>query len=289
MTQRPRGIDRIYPALPASDGAGVRLKRSIGTPGLDHLDPFLMLDQFDTENADDYIAGFPEHPHRGFETVTYMIAGLMRHEDNTGAGGVLRPGGVQWMTPGRGIVHSEMPEQQDGQMKGFQLWVNLPARDKMTPPRYQNIEPEDVPEITRDDGVTVRVIAGAFDGVDGAVVGIAVDPVYLDVTLPAGVSVSFPVPADHAGFIYPFEGAVEIPAEDGSDPVLVADSHLGVLGDGDVLTVCGAADAAAADGGRFILVAGHPINEPISRYGPFVMNTREEIVQAVHDFQAGKF
>lgn len=284
MTGRPRGIDRIYPALPASDGAGVRLKRSIGTPGLDNIDPFLMLDQFDTENADDYIAGFPDHPHRGFETVTYMIAGLMRHEDNTGAGGVLRPGGVQWMTAGRGIVHSEMPEQQDGQMKGFQLWVNLPARDKMAPPRYQNIEPEDVPEITRDDGVVVRIIAGAFDGVEGAVGGIAVDPVYLDVTLPAGISVNLPVPPDHAGFIYPFEGAVDILAEEGADPVVVADSHLGVLGDGDVLIARG-----AAHGGRFILVAGQPINEPISRYGPFVMNTREEIVQAVHDFQAGKF
>ncbi len=288
MTQRRRKIHRIYPAIPTSEGAGVRLKRSIGTPELDNLDPFLLLDQFDTENADDYIAGFPDHPHRGFETVTYMIAGLMRHEDNTGAGGVLRPGGVQWMTAGRGIVHSEMPEQQDGQMKGFQLWVNLPAADKMAPPRYQNIEPEDVPETTRDDGVTVRVVAGKFDGIDGAVGEIAIDPVFLDVDLPAGVSVEIPVPADHAGFIYPFEGSVEILDEDGTEagagPVVVADSHLAVLGGGNVLIVRG-----GADGGRFILVAGQPIHEPIARYGPFVMNTREEIAQAVQDFQSGKF
>jgi hypothetical protein len=173
-------------------------------------------------------------------------------------------------------------------MKGFQLWVNLPARDKMAPPRYQNIEPEDVPEITRDDGVTVRVIAGHFDGVDGAVGGIAVDPIYLDVALPAGGTANFPIPAGHAGFIYPFEGAVEIlganGGEDGSDPVTLADSHLGELGDGDVVRVRG-----GAEGGRFILVAGRPLNEPIARYGPFVMNTQAEIVQAIHDFQEGNF
>lgn len=275
MTRRPHEIRRIYPATPARDGAGVRLKRSIGTAELDHLDPFLMLDQFDTENADDYIADFPDHPHRGFETVTYMIAGQMRHADNTGAGG------VQWMTAGCGIVHSEMPEQQDGQMKGFQIWINLPARDKMSPPRYQNIEPEDVPEGKHGDGVTVRIIAGQFDGAVGEIAG---KPIYLDAALPAGAAVEFGVPAGYAGFIYPFKGAVEIVWEVGSDPVTLADSHLGELGDGDVLTVRG-----GADGGRFILVAGQPINEPIARHGPFVMNTRAEIIQAVRDFQEGKF
>ena len=281
---KPREVVRIFPATAASDGAGVRLKRSMGTRELDHLDPFLMLDQFDTEDAQDYIAGFPDHPHRGFETVTYMIAGLMRHQDNTGAGGVLRPGGVQWMTAGRGIVHSEMPEQEDGRMKGFQLWVNLPARDKMAPPRYRNIEPEDVPEIIRDDGVKVRVIAGNFDGVAGAVGDIAVDPVYLDVTVPAGVTVSIPVTAERAAFIYPFEGAVAVVGDGGESAATVADSHLAAFGDGDEVTLRG-----GADGGRLILVAGRPLGEPVARYGPFVMNTREEIIQAVEDFQSGKF
>ena len=206
MAGSERKIERLLPAMAASDGAGVRLKRSIGTPSLDHLDPFLLLDQFDTANADDYIAGFPDHPHRGFETVTYMIDGRMRHQDTSGGGGVLRSGGVQLMTAGRGIVHSEMPEQEDGLMKGFQLWVNLPARDKMSPPRYQNIEPEDVPEIVRDDGAKVRVVAGSYDGVAGAVGGISVDPLYLDVGLAAGARVEIPVPAGHAAFVYAFEG-----------------------------------------------------------------------------------
>ena len=258
----------------------MRLKRSIGTPELDNLDPFLMLDQFDTENAEDYIAGFPDHPHRGFETVTYMIAGRMRHEDNTGAGGVLGPGGVQWMTAGRGIVHSEMPEQQDGRMKGFQLWVNLPASDKMAAPRYQNIEPGDVPEIARADGARVRVIAGRFEETDGAVDGIAVEPVYLDIALPAGIEIETPLPHDHAGFVYPFEGTVEI----GAGATVVADSQLAALGPGATLTLRG-----GIDGGRAIVVAGRPLGEPIARYGPFVMNTREEIIQAVEDYQSGGF
>jgi redox-sensitive bicupin YhaK (pirin superfamily) len=201
MAGSQRTIERLMPAMPASDGAGVQLKRSIGTPSLDHLDPFLLLDQFDTENADDYIAGFPDHPHRGFETVTYMIDGRMRHQDTSGGGGVLRSGGVQWMTAGRGIVHSEMPEQEDGLMKGFQLWVNLPARDKMTAPRYQNIEPEDVPEVTRDDGAKIRVVAGNYDGVEGAVGDIAVAPLYFDVGLPKGATVEIPIPVGHAAFL----------------------------------------------------------------------------------------
>jgi len=280
MSMDQREVIKIFDATPASDGAGVRLKRSIGTPELDNLDPFLMLDQFDTENAEDYIAGFPDHPHRGFETVTYMIAGRMRHEDNTGAGGVLGPGGVQWMTAGRGIVHSEMPEQQDGRMKGFQLWVNLPASDKMAAPRYQNIEPGDVPEIARADGARVRVIAGRFEETDGAVDGIAVEPVYLDIALPAGIEIETPLPHDHAGFVYPFEGTVEI----GAGATVVADSQLAALGPGATLTLRG-----GIDGGRAIVVAGRPLGEPIARYGPFVMNTREEIIQAVEDYQSGGF
>ncbi len=282
MAGSQRTIERLMPATPASDGAGVRLKRSIGTPSLDHLDPFLLLDQFDTENADDYIAGFPDHPHRGFETVTYMIDGRMRHQDTSGGGGVLRSGGVQWMTAGRGIVHSEMPEQEDGLMKGFQLWVNLPARDKMNPPRYQNIEPEDVPEVTRDDGAKIRVVAGSYDGVAGAVGEIAVEPLYLDVGLPAGARVEIPIPTGHAAFLYPFEGVLMVGADGVARPV--ADSEIAVLSDGETVTLAG-----GDDGGRGILVAGRPIGEPIARHGPFVMNTREEIVQAFQDYEAGRF
>ena len=282
MAGSQRTIERLLPAMPASDGAGVRLKRSIGTPSLDHLDPFLLLDQFDTENADDYIAGFPDHPHRGFETVTYMIDGRMRHQDTTGGGGLLRSGGVQWMTAGRGIVHSEMPEQEDGLMKGFQLWVNLPARDKTNAPRYQNIEPEDVPEVLRDDGAKIRVVAGSYDGVAGAVGEIAVEPLYLDVGLPAGAPVEIPIPAGHAAFLYPFEGVMMVGA-DGSGRT-VADSEIAVLSDGETVTLTG-----GDDGGRGILVAGRPIREPIARHGPFVMNTREEIVQAFQDYEAGRF
>ena len=282
MARSERTIGRLLPAMPASDGAGVRLKRSIGTPALDHLDPFLLLDQFDTENADDYIAGFPDHPHRGFETVTYMIDGRMRHQDTSGGGGLLRSGGVQWMTAGRGVVHSEMPEQEDGLMKGFQLWFNLPASDKMNPPRYQNIEPEDVPEIARDDGAKVRVVAGSHDGVAGAVGGISVDPLYLDVALPAGAGIEIPVPAGHAAFVYPFEGGLTIEASGSAQPV--ADSEIAVLSDGESVTLVG-----GADGGRAILVAGRPIGEPIARHGPFVMNTREEIIQAFRDYEAGRF
>ena len=237
MTGSQRTIERLLPAMPVSDGAGVRLKRSIGTPSLDHLDPFLLLDQFDTENADDYIAGFPNHPHRGFETVTYMIDGRMRHQDTSGGGGVLRSGGVQWMTAGRGIIHSEMPEQEDGLMKGFQLWVNLPARDKMNAPRYQNIEPEDVPEVTRDDGAKIRVVAGSYDDVDGAVGEIAVEPLYVDVGLPAGARVEIPVSAGHNAFLYPFEGVLMVRADGAARPV--ADSEIAVLSNGKSVTLIG--------------------------------------------------
>jgi redox-sensitive bicupin YhaK (pirin superfamily) len=284
MISESRAVARIVEAMETSDGAGVRLKRSIGGPVLDHLDPFLLLDEFGSEEGADYIGGFPDHPHRGFETVTYMLDGLMRHKDSTGQGGVLGPGGVQWMTAGRGIVHSEMPEQEEGLMRGFQLWVNLPARDKMCAPRYQNIEPEDVPEVTRADGTVVKVIAGRFDGVAGAVEGIAVDPVYLDVALPAGASFEQAVPEGHSAFVYPFEGAVEIGGAAAGEGRAVEAGHLAVLGPGGLV----AARAGEAPG-RFILVAGRPIGEPVARYGPFVMNTREEIQQAIRDYQTGRF
>ncbi len=278
MTTISRTIIDAIPARETSDGAGVRLKRSIGTAGLDHLDPFLLLDEFGSEAGADYIGGFPDHPHRGFETVTYMLDGRMRHEDSRGNAGLLTSGGVQWMTAGRGIVHSEMPEQSEGLMRGFQLWVNLPAADKMTEPRYQNLEPGDIPEITPADGVRVRIIAGACGGRQGAVHGIAADPLYLDVELAAGRSFEQPLAASHRGFVYPFEGAVSVAA------TALPTSTLGVLGDGDAVTLTG-----GPSGGRAILVAARPLGEPVARSGPFVMNTREELMQAYEDFRAGRF
>ena len=264
----------------ASDGAGVKLTRVIGQPSLPDLDPFLMLDEFGSDKGADYIGGFPDHPHRGFETVTYMLAGRMRHGDNQGNVGLLRPGSVQWMTAGRGIIHSEMPEQEEGLMQGFQLWVNLPAKDKMCKPRYQDIDPENIPVVTRADGVSVKVLVGSFDGIAGPVTDVATDPLYLDITLPAGTSVSVPVEADHNAFAYPFEGHARI----GAEAQLVERGQLAVLSLGDGVTIEG-----GPKGGRLILVAGRPLREPVAKYGPFVMNTPDEIRQAIADYQAGRF
>ena len=264
----------------ASDGAGVKLTRVIGQPSLPDLDPFLMLDEFGSDKGADYIGGFPDHPHRGFETVTYMLAGRMRHGDNQGNVGLLRPGSVQWMTAGRGIIHSEMPEQEEGLMQGFQLWVNLPAKDKMTKPRYQDIDPENVPVVERADGTKVKVLVGSFDGVRGPVTDVATDPLYLDITLPAGVKASVPVAAEHNAFGYVFEGTAKI----GAEAQLVERGQLAVLSLGDGVTVEG-----GPKGGRLILVAGRPLREPVAKYGPFVMNTPAEIHQAIADYQAGKF
>ena len=265
---------------PASDGAGVKLTRVIGQPSLPDLDPFLMLDEFGSDKGADYIGGFPDHPHRGFETVTYMLAGRMRHGDNQGNVGLLRPGSVQWMTAGRGIIHSEMPEQEEGLMQGFQLWVNLPAKDKMCKPRYQDIDPENIPVVTRADGVTVKVLVGSFDGVNGPVSDVATDPLYLDITVPAGTTVSVPVEAAHNAFAYPFEGSARI----GAGAQLVERGQLAVLSLGDSVTIEG-----GPNGGRLILVAGRPLREPVAKYGPFVMNTPDEIHQAIADYQAGRF
>jgi redox-sensitive bicupin YhaK (pirin superfamily) len=265
---------------PASDGAGVKLTRVIGQPALPDLDPFLMLDEFGSDKGADYIGGFPDHPHRGFETVTYMLAGRMRHGDNQGNVGLLRPGSVQWMTAGRGIIHSEMPEQEEGLMQGFQLWVNLPAKDKMTKPRYQDIDPENVPVVERPDGTKVKVLVGSFDGVSGPVNKVATDPLYLDITLPAGVKASVPVEAEHNAFAYVFEGTAKI----GAEAQLVERGQLAVLSLGESVTVAG-----GPKGGRLILVAGRPLREPVARYGPFVMNTRDELQQAFADYQAGRF
>jgi quercetin 2,3-dioxygenase len=264
----------------ASDGAGVKLTRVIGQPALPDLDPFLMLDEFGSDKGADYIGGFPDHPHRGFETVTYMLAGRMRHGDNQGNVGLLRPGSVQWMTAGRGIIHSEMPEQEEGLMQGFQLWVNLPAKDKMVKPRYQDIDPENVPVVERADGTKVKVLVGSFDGVSGPVTKVATDPLYLDITLPAGVKASVPIEAEHNAFAYVFEGTARI----GAEAQLVERGQLAVLSLGDGVTVEG-----GPKGGRLILVAGRPLREPVAKYGPFVMNTPDEIRQAIADYQAGRF
>ncbi len=284
-----RAVQHVIPAAVTSEGAGVRLNRAIGGPALDHLDPFLLLDNFQTDRPEDYVAGFPDHPHRGFETVTYMIEGRMRHRDNKGNEGLLRPGGVQWMTAGRGIVHSEMPEQEDGLLSGFQLWVNLPASQKMVAPRYQDIDPSDVPEVTRDGGVVIRVVTGEVDGVVGPISGVASDPLYLDVTLPAGSKTTCAVPGGHTAFCFVFNGAAHI----GGDATHVPAGNLAVLTPGESVELANAPSAGGAPvdgaGARLILVAGQPIGEPIARYGPFVMNTREELIQAVQDYNAGLF
>lgn len=273
-----RKVNRIYDPMPTSDGAGVRLLRSIASPELDYYDPFLLFDEFRSDKADDYIAGFPSHPHRGFETVTYMLAGIMHHKDNTGESGDLTPGAVQWMTAGRGVIHSEMPRQKDGLLWGFQLWVNLPAKDKMCEARYQNIPPENVPTIKKDDGVIVKVIAGEVDGVIGAVKGVVTDPIYIDVTLPADGSYGLPVSDDHNTFAYVLEGEV------GFGDSIVTKSKLATFDTGDEVV------AATGDkGGRFLLIAGKPLNESIARHGPFVMNTKKEIRQAIEDYQTEKF
>ncbi len=273
---------RTIRGMPTSDGAGVRLTRVIGTPALPDLDPFLMLDEFGTDRAEDYIAGFPEHPHRGFETVTYMLDGRMRHRDNHGNEGLLTPGSVQWMTAGRGLVHSEMPEQESGRMRGFQLWVNLPARDKMTEPKYQEFAPDRIPQVAPAEGVTVKVIAGQVGEVHGPIVQPATDPLYLDVALAPGRAWSYELPDGHNAFAYVFEGGLTL--GDGEAARAVARHELAVLGGGRGLRL-----QAGAEGTRLIVVAGRPLREPVARHGPFVMNTREQLMQAFVDYQEGRF
>jgi redox-sensitive bicupin YhaK (pirin superfamily) len=273
-----RPVTKVVRGQRSSDGAGVRLTRVIGGRALPDLDPFLLFDEFGSEEASDYIGGFPDHPHRGFETVTYMLAGRMRHGDNKGNTGLLGPGSVQWMTAGRGIVHSEMPEQEEGLMHGFQLWVNLPAKDKMTDPRYQDIAPERIPVVDAGGGVRVRVIAGRFGEVEGPVSAVVTEPIYLDVALTAGAKFEVPLPAAHNAFAYVFEGAAQIAGEK------VGRGELAVLGRGDRFEV-----EAGAEDARFVLIAGRPLHEPVAKYGPFVMNTADEIRQAVYDYQSGKF
>jgi hypothetical protein len=276
----PRRVVKVVTGQPTSDGAGVRLTRVIGTPALEQLDPFLLLDEFKSDRADDYLAGFPDHPHRGFETVTYMLAGAMAHKDHVGNHGDLIAGSVQWMTAGKGIVHSEMPRQKDGLMWGFQLWVNLPARLKMTAPRYQDIPPGQIPEVTLAEGVAARVVAGEAGGRRGPVEGVVTQPLYLDVRMNPRARVELTLTPGHTAFAYVYEGRASF----GPDGKEVATGQLAVLGDGGAL-VAVTGDSPA----RFLLLAAQPLREPIARYGPFVMNTREEIAQAVEDYRQGRF
>lgn len=279
-----RTLQQIIRSIPASDGAGVKLRRSLGqTPHL-RVDPFLMLDEFSSENPDDYVAGFPAHPHRGFETVTYMLDGHMLHEDHLGNQGHLKSGGAQWMTAGRGIIHSEMPQQESGRMRGFQLWINLPAKEKMKPAGYRDIQAEDIPRVTLPGGAVVKVIAGTLESegqrIDGPIQGVSTAPLFLDVHLPAGARFEQAVGAAHNVFVYPYEGSLRI----GDSEVPRGDA--GVLASGD-----NAGDSVVVEAGaaatRFILLAALPLREPIVQYGPFVMNSREEIEQALRDYSAG--
>lgn len=275
-------IVRKLRGIPASDGAGVKLTRVIGGPQLDMLDPFLLLDEFGTDRAEDYLAGFPDHPHRGFETVTYMLDGRMRHRDNHGNEGLLVPGSVQWMTAGRGLVHSEMPEQEAGRMRGFQLWVNLPAKDKMVAPRYQEFAPERIPVARPADGVEIKVIAGRVGETVGPIVQPATAPTYLDVSLAPGVAWETDLPEGQNAFAYAFEGALAVGKGDAARDL--GAQELAVLGGGATLRL-----RAGDAGARLILVSGTPTREPVARHGPFVMNTREELMQAFVDLQEGRF
>lgn len=275
-----RKLERVIPSIAASDGAGVKLRRSLGASPLVRHDPFLMLDEFFSDDPNDYLAGFPAHPHRGFETVTYMIDGHMRHEDNHGNTGDLGPGDVQWMSAARGIVHSEMPQQAEGRMRGFQLWLNLPAREKMRPARYRDIPAAEIPIVAPAEGVEVKVIAGAFRGTRGPMPAGSTDVHYFDLRLAPKAELEVPVPAGYNAFVYLYDGG----ALAGVERTALAHRAAGVLSDGEAVRV-----AAGESGARLLLLAAKPLREPVAQYGPFVMNTREEIEQAIADYQAGAF
>jgi hypothetical protein len=279
-----RQLQRVIQSIPTSDGGGVKLRRSLGQSGFMRLDPFLMLDEFSSENADDYVAGFPDHPHRGFETVTYMLDGHMLHQDHLGNKGHLKSGGAQWMTAGRGIIHSEMPQQESGRMRGFQLWINLPANEKMKLASYLDIQQEDIPLVHLKNGGTVKVIAGNVlldeKAIAGPIQGLSTAPVFLDVHLPAGASFNQLIAEGHNAFIYPYEGKVLIGAKD--EQRLLEPQSAGILSDGKYIEV-----GAGVESTAFLLLAARPLLEPIVQYGPFVMNTREEIEQTIADYQNG--
>jgi redox-sensitive bicupin YhaK (pirin superfamily) len=280
MKNTSRTIEQIIEPQAVVEGAGVRLKRSIGTRTLDYLDPFLLLDHFQSKDPADYQAGFPLHPHRGIETVTYLLAGSVRHRDSVGNSGEIGAGDLQWMTAGRGILHEEMPQVRPEGVAGLQLWVNLPAKQKMIAPRYQNVNANEIPAVEREGGAKIRVIAGAVDGVVGPIGGIAAEPTYLDVSIGAGGSFTLPIPQGHSAFAYVFEGEGKF----GPENRAVRESKLIVWEDGDVVEANG-----GENGVRFLLVSGKPLNESIARYGPFVMNTQAEIQQTLRELQAGTF
>ena len=274
---RLRTVRQIAKGIPTSDGAGVKLTRVIGNQYVKNLDPFLMLDEFKSDDKADYMAGFPMHPHRGFETVTYMLKGAFRHGDNQGNTGYLAPGSIQWMTAGRGIVHEEMPSQEDGPVWGFQLWVNLPSTHKMTAPRYQDVLPEKVPEVELDNG-RVKVLVGDFQGVQGPVEDVVTDPLYLDFHLNDGATQMVQVPLGKTAFVYVYQGSADIAG------TALPERHLGILSEGDAIEV-----RSLAPDTRLLVVAGDPIEEPVVQYGPFVMNTVDEIQQAIRDYNEGRF
>ena len=284
-----RTLVQVIESAPTSDGAGVKLRRSLGSQRGLHVDPFLMLDEFYSDNPDDYLAGFPSHPHRGFETVTYMLDGHMRHEDHLGNRGDLGPGDVQWMTAARGIIHSEMPQQSEGRMRGFQLWLNLPSREKMKPAAYRDIPAAEIPRVSLPHGGDVKVIAGVLTldrtatigPVNGRGVKLTTDPLYLDLRLPAGAGFTTRVAAGHSAFLYVYEGSALVGAAGAVKPL--PHRAAGVLSDGDSVQV-----QAGAEGVRFLLLAAKPLREPVVQYGPFVMNTREEIEQAIADYRDGR-
>ncbi|HUK41118.1 MAG TPA: pirin family protein, partial [Candidatus Acidoferrales bacterium] len=278
MKGTERKVAQIIEPRSVIEGAGVRLKRSIATATLDYVDPFLLLDHFASKNPDDYRAGFPLHPHRGIETVTYLLSGVVRHRDTLGNSGAINAGDVQWMTAGRGIMHEEMPQVTPEGVAGFQLWVNLPAKLKMTKPRYQNIAANEISQVDRQGSALIRIIAGTVDGITGPVTGIAADPVYLDVSVPAHATFTEPVSRGHSAFAYVFEGEGDFSGKKVSSPKLV------LFGDGDFIEMKTGNSPA-----RFLLVSGKPLAEPVARYGPFVMNSREEIEQTLREIQEGTF
>lgn len=277
-----RHLIRTLQGMATSDGAGVKLTRIIGQPGLPDLDPFLMLDAFNSDEPDAYIAGFPPHPHRGFETVTYMLDGALRHRDNKGNEGLLGPGALQWMTAGRGIVHSEMPEQRDGLMRGFQLWLNLPARDKMCAPHYRDVAADKIPSVQLTEKVRAKVLAGEIAGVHGAVEREATAPLLLDIVTEPGAAFDVALPYEATAFLYPYEGELTVGSGNAAKPL--KQGWLGVLSNGDSLAL-----KAGAAGARLLLAAAKPLREPVAKYGPFVMTTEAEIKQAIDDFRAGRF
>lgn len=284
MKPLPRSIEQIIEPEAVTEGAGVKVRRSIATRRLNYLDPFLLLDDFASSHPRDYEAGFPLHPHRGIETVTYVLRGEVHHRDTLGNSGRIGAGAVQWMTAGRGIMHEEMPQVRPEGIAGFQLWVNLPARLKMIQPRYQDIRSSEIPQITHEDGARIRVIAGTVHGVSGPVTEIAANPIYLDVFVPAHTAFIQPIERGHTAFAYVFEGEATFAGDDQGDGAIIAHPRLLVLGDGDDLKVMTGKTPV-----RFLLVSGKPLHEPIARYGPFVMNTPEEIEETLRELRQGTF